>query len=214
MSRSYPAGESPPQWPDSGTSIITVLPWTDPVIDVKGFDPRSNYVERFWLSVIGPSTLLLLRRLARGFDEHREGFTVDLADTAIALGLAPRDGRNSPFVRALHRTEQFGLARFADHRTLRVRRRIPPLTRRQVQRLPLPVRSSHARWLEAELRRSQNAESGRARRLALTLAQLGEDLPTIEVTLERWNVEAALSSHAARWAIEETRRSEVPAPGS
>ncbi|KAA0233626.1 MAG: hypothetical protein JJLCMIEE_03229 [Acidimicrobiales bacterium] len=212
MSRSHTAGGSPPRHPDSGTSVITVLPWSDPVIDLKGFDPRSTYVERFWLSVIGPSTLLLLRRFARGFDEHRDGFAIDLADTAVALGLAPREGRNSPFVRALHRSEQFGLARFADHRTLKVRRRVPPLTRRQVQRLPEPVQRSHARWLEAELRRSHNAESGRARRLALTLAQLGEDLPTIEVTLERWNVEAALSSHAARWAIEEARRSKVQAP--
>lgn len=209
MSCSQTAGEHPAPCPEPGAGIITVLPWADPVIDRKGFDPRSTYVERFWLSVIGPSTLLLLRRFARGFDEHRDGFRVDLADTAVALGLAPRDGRNSPFVRALHRTEQFGLSRFADHRTLKVRRRIPPLTRRQVQRLPQPVQRSHAQWLEAELRRSHNAESGRARRLALTLAQLGEDLPTIEVTLERWNVEAALSSHAARWAIEETRRSKI-----
>jgi hypothetical protein len=35
---------------------VTVEPWPDPVIDELGHDPRSAYVERFWLPVLGPST--------------------------------------------------------------------------------------------------------------------------------------------------------------
>lgn len=34
-----------------------IRPWADPVVDVRGFDPRSQYVERYWLSVIGPTAL-------------------------------------------------------------------------------------------------------------------------------------------------------------
>lgn len=36
---------------------VTVRPWADEVLDRVGFDPRSAYVERFWLGVIGPSTM-------------------------------------------------------------------------------------------------------------------------------------------------------------
>lgn len=34
---------------------IAVEAWSDPVIDQLGHDPRSAYVERFWLPVLGPS---------------------------------------------------------------------------------------------------------------------------------------------------------------
>ena len=33
---------------------LHVLPWVDPVIDQVGYDPRSRYVERFWLGILGP----------------------------------------------------------------------------------------------------------------------------------------------------------------
>jgi hypothetical protein len=41
---------------DIPTAIPTlrVLPWPDPVIDQVGYDPRSRYVERFWLGILGP----------------------------------------------------------------------------------------------------------------------------------------------------------------
>src|SRR5688572_3024262 len=44
-----------------------------------GHDPRSPYVERFWLGVLGPSTTWLLRCLAYGFDGQPDGFDLDLA---------------------------------------------------------------------------------------------------------------------------------------
>jgi hypothetical protein len=31
-----------------------VRPWPDEVLDHLGFDPRSSYVEDFWLGVLGP----------------------------------------------------------------------------------------------------------------------------------------------------------------
>ena len=72
------------------TSPVTVLPirpWPDPVIDALGHDPRSTYVEPFWLGILGPRTTWLLRRLAAGLDASPAGFDLDLADTAAALGL-------------------------------------------------------------------------------------------------------------------------------
>ena len=35
---------------------LLVRPWFDPTVDEIGHDPRSPYVERFWLGTLGPPT--------------------------------------------------------------------------------------------------------------------------------------------------------------
>ncbi len=90
---------------------ITVVPWPDPVIDQLGHDPRSPYVERFWLGLLGPSTTLLLRQFAERLDDDPDGFEVDPVELAGALGISGRTGRDGPFVRALLRCCRFQLAR-------------------------------------------------------------------------------------------------------
>src|SRR3954449_12857914 len=96
-------------FPHPTTKTLHIEPWADEVIDTLGHDPRSAYVERFWLGILGPSTTWLLRRLAAGLEAEPAGFSLSLPDTAQALGLGGR-GRNSPFVRALARSCQFELA--------------------------------------------------------------------------------------------------------
>src|SRR5215212_8088923 len=82
--------------PPLTAETLQVRPWPDAVIDAVGHDPRSTYVERFWLGVLGPSTTWLLRRLAAGLEASPAGFELPLVDTARALGLGG-DGRHSPF---------------------------------------------------------------------------------------------------------------------
>ena len=36
------------------TASLAVRPWPDPVIDALGHDPRSAYVEQYWLGILGP----------------------------------------------------------------------------------------------------------------------------------------------------------------
>jgi hypothetical protein len=38
---------------------LTVRPWPDPLIDTLGYDPRSRYVETFWLPTLGPPSLAI-----------------------------------------------------------------------------------------------------------------------------------------------------------
>ncbi|HUG86792.1 MAG TPA: hypothetical protein VMM13_19640, partial [Euzebya sp.] len=71
---------------------LLVRPWQDATIDAVGHDPRSYYVERFWLPILGPSVVLLLRRAAYAFDVHPEGTAFDLDETARDLGLSYRGG--------------------------------------------------------------------------------------------------------------------------
>ncbi len=122
---------------------LTVRPWWDPSLAVAGFDPRSAYAERFWLPIVGPSTLLLLRRFARGLDEHAAGFRVSLADTGRALGLGAGTGRGAPVNRTIDRACTFGLARRTHADVLEVRSHLPKLAPRQLERLPAVLRRAH-----------------------------------------------------------------------
>ncbi len=97
--------------PTQPAPTIAVEAWSDPVIDQLGHDPRSAYVEKFWLPILGPSSVWLLRRLADGLDRHPEGFDLDLIDTAQSLGVGMRGGRNAPLLRTFERCCRFGAAR-------------------------------------------------------------------------------------------------------
>jgi hypothetical protein len=189
------------------TDTLEIRPWPDPVIDALGLDPRSSYVETYWLSVLGPSTTWLLRRFARGLEASPAGFTLSLDSTARALGLATTASRHSPFVRALTRCVTFDLAQEQGPGVLAVRRKVPPLSRRQIVRLPPDLKRSHEHWQQGRLETpTVESERRRARQLALSLLELGEDLETSERQLMRWRFHPAMAHEAAAWAWDRHRR--------
>ena len=184
-------------------TFLPVRPWPDGVIDALGHDPRSAYVERFWLGILGPSTTWLIRFMANRLDASPEGFDLDLASTAQALGLGARGGRHSPFMRALTRCCQFDVAEARPDGVLAVRRKLPPLTRRQVMRLSPELIAAHQAWQEAELQTPVHEQQRRrSRRLALSLVELGEDAEATEQQLARWKFHPALCRESAAWAAE------------
>ncbi len=138
--------------PWSDASSLRVEPWIDPVIDTLGHDPRSLYVERFWLPIIGPTATWLLRHLAFGLDANPTGFDLDAGEAAKALGIGGRSGRHSPLQRSISRCVNFDLARRHGVTTVLVRRRVPPLPRRLLARLPAPVQQRHRQWSDEQLR--------------------------------------------------------------
>lgn len=121
---------------------LRITPLQDPVMDQLGFDARSDYVERYWLSILGPSAVLFLRRIAAAFDEQPEGFDLDLVAWAQELGLGSKGGKHSPMWRTLDRLCRFGLAT-RNGPNLSMHRHIPPLTRRQIERLPAHLQLEH-----------------------------------------------------------------------
>ncbi len=179
------------------SETLLVRPWTDEVVDRLGHDPRSAYVERFWLGILGPSTTFLLRRVADAFDACPEGFELDLAETARALGLGDRNGRHSPFLRSVNRTLQFGMAMTVAEGEVAVRRRLPPLALRHLERLSPALRADHERWVAATPRPDAAA---RSRQLARSLTELGEDATSVERQLVRWRYPPAMAREAASWA--------------
>lgn len=194
-----------PEFPEPRISIEV---WADPVVDRLGHDPRSAYVERFWLPVMGPSTIWFLRRVADALDRAPDGFTLDLVDTARSLGVGMRGGRNSPMVRTIDRSCRFGAARVQGPATIAVRRRLAPLTRGQAERLPTTLRTEHERWLSAP-RTAPDFEDvqRRARTLAHTLLHSGATHDDIERQLHRLRFHPAVAHEALRWAL--SRRPEV-----
>ena len=194
---------------------LTVRPWPDPVIDALGHDPRSAYVERFWLGVLGPSTTWLLRLLAAELEANPAGFELDLGEAAHALGLGGRGGRHSPFMRSLARCCRFELAETRPDGAFAVRRKVPPLNRRQILRLPPSLQEEHRRWQEAELAVPAAEQlRRRARRLALSLFELGEDREAVERQLSRWRFHPALARESAAWAWDRHRNALVAADAS
>ena len=179
---------------------LTVRPWPDSVIDHVGHDPRSPYVERFWLGVLGPSSVVFLRRIANEFEHSPAGFELPLMETAKTLGLGMKGGRNSPFLRTINRCAQFHLVHLdaSDH-VLLARRKLPPLTRGQVTRLPEPLQELHREWQEDPAQHDERNKT-RARRLALSLFELGEDVEATERQLHRWRFHPLAAREATAWA--------------
>jgi hypothetical protein len=199
--------------PESPTDTLEIRPWPDPVIDSLGHDPRSNYVETYWLSILGPSTTWLLRRLARGLEAQPAGFTLSLEHTARALGLAGPNSPHSPFARALTRCVKFDLAQERGDGVLAVRRKVPPLSRRQVVRLPPDLQAAHEEWQAKQLDTpSVETQRRRARHLALSLLELGDDLESSERHLMRWRFHPAMAHEAAAWAWDRHRKALSPEP--
>ncbi len=135
---------------------LVVRPWHDPVLESAGHDPRSRYVEQYWVAILGPSATLLLRRFAAGLERYPDGFEVDPTAWALELGLGVRGGKNGPFWRSLDRACRFGAARRHGN-VIAVRHKLAPLTARQIERLPPHLQRAHAAWVGASLPGSEAA---------------------------------------------------------
>ncbi len=184
-------------------ATLLIKPWNDPIVDTLGHDPRSRYVETFWLPTLGPTALLLLRHLADRFDRTPEGVELTVSDTSHALGLGQRDGASSPLVRTLNRLTQFDLAcedPLSD--TVAVRRNVPPVNTRHLRRLPSELQLAHAEWAEQQLAEHPLAEARRrSRRVAFTLLEQGDDPDHVERALHAIGFHPALCHESARVGV-------------
>jgi hypothetical protein len=181
---------------------LGVVPWLDPVQDENGYEPRSAYVETFWLPVIGPSSTLLLRRLAEDFDEAPTGFEIDCSSLSREIGLGPRLGRRSAFARTVERCTKFHVLELRGE-LLYARRRLPRLSDRQVSKLGPRLQALHHSWTidPADDGAQRRTELVRAAHLARTLLALGESSHDAERQLHQWHFHPSIAWHAVQWAL-------------
>ena len=150
---------------DTPNGTVTIRPWIDAIVDARGHDPRSTYVERYWVATIGPSAAWIMRRFADEFDTAPHGFEIDLDATARSLGMSFRRREQSPCGRARQRCVMFGLIRpSAD--SYEARRRLPNVPFRQLRRLPEALQDDHPAW-------ARLSSSCERRDLARTLVEAG-----------------------------------------
>lgn len=184
----------------SSTGKLRLVPWDDESLDPYGHDPRSAYVEQFWLSVLGPSTTWFLRICASKLDTRRDA-TVDIAEMARAIGIGHRGGRNSAMARTIVRACKFHAARPMGRNSLGVRRRLPPLQHHQLRRLPKSLRRLHEEYIATDAANDCVSERRqRARRLALGLVECGDTPDSAEMQLGLWHFQPSVAADAVRWA--------------
>lgn len=185
-----------PVAPDlTGRETALIIPMADPEFDHVGFDPRSHYAETFWLPILGPSTLWLLRNIAQRFDAEPEGFSLDLEEASIALGIRSKGGRHNPFHRAIGRIVSFNMGRTIDDGTLAVRRIMPALHSGQVRRLTPRLQRIHHETLRTRIEHREE-DLVRASKVAMTLLRLGDSPDLVEQQLVSWGIEPQ-SAHEA-----------------
>jgi hypothetical protein len=172
---------------------LTIRPWIDPLVDDHGHDPRSRYVEQFWLGVLGPTATWFLRRAAGLLDRYPDGVDIDLAHTAASMGLSFAPGKATPFARALQRCVMFGVAHQAPG-ALAVRRRLPPVSARHLRRLPEDVVADHEAWRTTTVHLD---ELSRAHHIALAMLEAGDEAQLVEHRLIALGVSAPVAEMVA-----------------
>jgi hypothetical protein len=115
---------------------LSFSPWPDPLMDPFGQHPDGDWSRLAWLPVIGPTSWLVWGTLTRQL-RHDPQVTWDLAALAVTHGLVGGTGPSSVIRRTIGRLCQFHI--LAPHdgadRYL-VRMTAPPLSQRQLRRLP------------------------------------------------------------------------------
>ena len=183
----------------------TSTPWHDPVVDRRGHDPRSVYVEQFWLGVLGPTATWLMRRLVAGFDHHPDGYELDVAGHRPLARAERVEGTASPFNKAVTRCVMFGLVQRRTEAWL-VRRRVPLVSQRHLGRLPDDVQSQHTQWTATTIHIDALA---RAHALAAAMLAAGDDRGLLEPQL----VAVGVPAPAAAEACELLRQQVHPSTG-
>lgn len=75
------------------------------------WDLRSREVERYWLPIIGPSGIVLVRKLAEGLNAG-PGFVTGAAMLSRACGLDGATARRSTLARTFDRLGRYGFIRW------------------------------------------------------------------------------------------------------
>lgn len=115
-----------------------VLPLRDETIERIGHPLHSVYVERFWLPIVGPSTLCMARNLLA----RTPGAQVTLELLGSELGL-----NENVTLRTIDRLLRFGFALHTE-RSLLMRTHVAPLSLHQFGKLPAHLRIAHSDFVE------------------------------------------------------------------
>jgi len=139
---------------------FVLRPWVDAAVGACGFPVASIYTEAVLLPILGPSTVLCLRRLGSLAAVRPAGTEIDTAQLARDLGLGDSLGRHSQVTKTLARLCGFGMARWASAE-LEVRTAVAPVPERHLRRLSPELVALHHCMLRQAAGRGVGAANSR-----------------------------------------------------
>jgi hypothetical protein len=113
-----------------------------------GFPLDHPYLEQVWTPIIGPSSVLLLRRCAWLWRDAMPA-QVRTEELAAQLGLGKGTGRSSPIWHTVERVVRFGFAATPEPAEIQIYTEVPPV--RRLERLPRWSLEQHERLLGQHL---------------------------------------------------------------
>jgi len=140
---------------------FVLRPWTDVLVEARGFPVSSMYTEAVLLPILGPSSVLCPRRPGSLAAARPERTEVDTARLARDLGLGDGLGRHSQITRTLGRLCGFGMARWSDV-NLEVRTAVAPVPERHLRRLSPELVGLHHCMLRQSTGRGLRGTDGRS----------------------------------------------------
>lgn len=116
---------------------LAIHPASHPRVDVHraGFPLEHPYVEQCWTPVLGPSSVLLLRRVSWWWRDSTPAL-LTTSDLGAQLGLGRGTGKHSPANRTADRIVRFGFGQWSGPSSLDVYTEVPPVPAKQLARLP------------------------------------------------------------------------------
>lgn len=172
--------------------------WPDVLVDRLGYDAESDYVEYFWLPILGPSSIWLFRRVSQMLKAAPSGVQVKTLPFGRSLGLGGNSGGKSLIAKTLARCVYFEVARPTGPNSFSFKQKLAPLSSRQLDRLPNELKDLHCHGASLFIGRREG-EVLQARRMALSLAYLGEDHEFIRSQLREWRFSTSAIEEATAW---------------
>ncbi len=144
---------------DTPTSL-DIHPAPHPNLEVHraGFPLDHPYLEQCWTPILGPSSVMLLRRAAWLWREQTPA-EIDTPELASQLGLGHRGGQRSPLARTLQRIVRFRFAEWSGPTSLDIYSEVRPLRDRDLERVPDWCAVQHNHLLTRHLDELQSRNS-------------------------------------------------------
>lgn len=139
------------------TMILEPVAHPDPRVHRAGFALDDPYLERCWLPVLGPTSVLMLRRMPILW-QRDPAVGVPVEEFATVLGLGGT-GRHSPVWRTIDRLARFNFANRVAENHVEVYTEVPPLGQRHLASLPASIRDAHDQLLAAHIERLAAAKA-------------------------------------------------------
>jgi hypothetical protein len=151
---------------------LEIHPAPYPSLEVHraGFPLDHPYLEHCWAPILGPSSVLLLRRTTELWRDAIPA-TVSTSDFAAQLGLGRGRGGNSPITKTLDRIVRFRFAGWAAPGVLDVYSEVRPLRSRDLSRVPDWTAARHDELLTTHLHQLRT----RAQDEPIAPARAGDD---------------------------------------